>query len=722
MQAEDVAPVGHDASLISNCLKYADENPGDFLNYLRTWWENNAASATEDPSGITTLKDTKVLCLGGDRLALSRTYLPVPKLLSLCEGYMLENEPFPFLKLKTPPTDDEDLGSWAFLASDFAVGTRNDLNFYLDILRFIRQKNRREQVRLPRRILQLYLRIHAACEASNDTLQAQQKVREVFGKTDLILRHGWWHSLGSCFLESNGRPRGWTFVFPPEDSWNANDAERAELRQFYQQTLKIPNAISLKDILDRLDAARADTSIHPNLGLDKLYGAIDEMVPRLSEREVMELRSSFEEKAYVRAFSNGSTGWHKLSACVWAPGLNIPGKVDLSDDYGRLESFFTDSLKVSSGFRMVYSHLINLDPGGVSATAVKEMIWSLNASLPEHGDSLDPKPFCSSSVFPVRKTNGEVKLTSAETEFSIIDRDFLEEQFSGMVEMLDFTAHEIWRLEPLMVWANLESRYLSWNVAEASYLDGSTPELVPGGFTAARSRGLVRIASHFRSPRVKTAAERRSIISILEKTTFFQTEEMFLQLALSTNNNGVSTVDKIPSQLHIEECSDHLKIYIPHGEVAQEFCFAQKLPRRLVEWIMTEPSSDVIGRVDEVAVGLFKTLFTIRDELVDPILDAEGIVMVDGLDSSVTDSPRQLDSKPVPSGNRRILIPTGKRSRANSNSPSTRPSSVDSTPLGKRSRANSTVRGLRPVDLPSPGYVEATLQLEALQISELESN
>lgn len=90
---------------------------------------------------------------------------------------MLENEPFPFLKLKTPPTDDEDLGSWAFLASHFAVGTRNDLNFYLDILRFIRQKNRREQVKLPRRILQLYLRIHAACEASNDTLQAQQKVR-----------------------------------------------------------------------------------------------------------------------------------------------------------------------------------------------------------------------------------------------------------------------------------------------------------------------------------------------------------------------------------------------------------------------------------------------------------------------------------------------------------------------------------------------------------------
>lgn len=145
------------------------------------------------------------------------------------------------------------------------------------------------------------------------------------------------------------------------------------------------------------------------------------------------------------------------------------------------------------------------------------------------------------------------------------------------------------------------------------------------------------IASHFRSPRVKTAAERRSIISILEKTTFFQTDGMFLQLALSTNSNGVSTVDKIPSQLHIEECSDHLKIYIPHGEVAQEFCFAQKLPRRLVEWIMTEPSSEVIGRVDEVAVGLFKTLFTIRDELVDPILDAEGIVMVDGLDSSVTD-------------------------------------------------------------------------------------
>ncbi|KAF7552910.1 hypothetical protein G7Z17_g3973 [Cylindrodendrum hubeiense] len=696
MQAEDTRPTGDSTALTTRYIKYADENPSDFLNYLRTVWESDAASVIEDPSAMATLKETKVLCETGDRWPLSRTYLRVPKLVSLCEGYMLENERFPFLKLQKPPTLDDDLGSWAFLKSDFGVGTRNDLNFYLDILRFIRQKNRRDQVKLPRRILQLYLRIHATCEASSDSLKAQQKVREVFGKTDLILRHGWWHSLNTCFLELPGRPRGWTFVFPPEESWNANDAECAELRQFYQQTLKIPNAISLKDILDRLDTARDDVSPHPNLSLEKLYGAIDEMMPRLPESDAIDLRSSFENKPYIRVLSNGSVGWHKLAACVWAPGLNIPGKVDLSVDYGRLESFFTESLKVSSGFRMVYDHLVNLDPEVSPVESVKTMIWSLNESLSEHGHLLDPAPFRSSSVFPVKNTNGQVKLSSAEAEFSIPDKEFIQEQFSGMVEMLDFTAHEVWLLEPLMVWAGLESRYISWNVAEASYLDGASAQPITGGFSPARSRGLVRIATHFRSPRVKTVQERQKIIRILERSSFFQTDGMYLQLALSTNNNGVSTVDKIPGHLHIEDCDDRLKIYVPHGEDPQEFCFASKLPRRLIEWIMTDPASEVIGRVDEVAVGLVKTIMTIRDGLIDSVLDAEGIVLVEGLSSPVSDSPNHCDSKPAQLGSRRIIVPRGKRSRANSTSPSTRPSSAD---------------------LPPPGYDE--IPMESLTVKEL---
>ncbi|KAH7153448.1 hypothetical protein EDB81DRAFT_647502 [Dactylonectria macrodidyma] len=631
MQAEEERSVDDSTSLTTRLLQYANEKPAEFLNFLRSSWESDAATLSGNAVAVAMLKDIKVLCESGDRLPLTRTYLPVPKLVSLCEGYMLENERFPFLKLRKPPTTDDDLGSWAFLESHLCVGTRNDLGFYLDILRSIRQKNNRDQVKLPRRILQLYLRIHAACEASNDALKAQQKVREAFDKSDLILRHGWWHSLSTCFLELPGRPRGWTFVFPPEESWNATDAECAELRQFYQQTLKIPNGVSLQDILDRLDVARADHSPHPNFRLEKLYSAIDEMLPSLSEKSVEDLRTSFEEKPYIRVLSNGSTAWHKLSTCIWAPGLDIPGKVDLSNDYSRLESFFTGSLKVSSGFRMVYEHLINLDPKATSVKAVKEMIWSLNGSLSEHGHLLDPKPFLSSSVFPVRNNNDEVNLTSAETEFSIPDREFLQEQFSGMVEMLDFTAHEVWLLEPLMVWAGLESRYLSWNVVEASYLDGAAPKATRGGFSAARSRGLVRVACHFRSPRVKNLAGKYAVISKLEKTLFFQTEAMFLQLALSTDNNGVTTVDKIPCQLHVEDCDDQLKIYMPPGEEAQEFCIASKLPRRLVEWIMTDPASEVIGRVDEVAVSLFKTLMTIRDSLIDSILDAEGIVKVDGL-------------------------------------------------------------------------------------------
>lgn len=177
MQADEERSVDESTSSTTRFLQYSNENPTEFLNFLASSWESDAANLSGNAVAVAMLKDIKVLCENGDRLPLTRTYLPVPKLVSLCEGYMLENERFPFLKLRKPPTTDEDLGSWAFLESHFGVGTRNDLGFYLDILRSIRQRNNREQVKLPRRILQLYLRIHAACEASNDALKAQQKVR-----------------------------------------------------------------------------------------------------------------------------------------------------------------------------------------------------------------------------------------------------------------------------------------------------------------------------------------------------------------------------------------------------------------------------------------------------------------------------------------------------------------------------------------------------------------
>jgi hypothetical protein len=61
------------------------------------------------------------------------------------------------------------------------------------------------------------------------------------------------------------------------------------------------------------------------------------------------------------------------------------------------------------------------------------------------------------------------------------------------------------------------------------------------------------------------------------------------------------------------------------------------LPRRLLEWIMTDPETSVTGPVSEQAVSLVRSILNIpvgREHVIPKILDAEGIVDLELLEAS----------------------------------------------------------------------------------------
>ncbi|KAH6987158.1 hypothetical protein EDB80DRAFT_782529 [Ilyonectria destructans] len=132
---------------------------------------------------MTKFKVRRVECENQQSRPLSTTYIPTQKLLFCRNRYMLPGGKFPFIKLQDPLSSSKGLGPWAFLESDFGVSTEESLEFYLDILCCI-QESSNPTPEIPHRVLELYLRIHAVCEASDDTAAAQEKVRYAFDKHD----------------------------------------------------------------------------------------------------------------------------------------------------------------------------------------------------------------------------------------------------------------------------------------------------------------------------------------------------------------------------------------------------------------------------------------------------------------------------------------------------------------------------------------------------------
>lgn len=89
-------------------------------------------------------------------------------------------------------------------------------------------------------------------------------------------------------------------------------------------------------------------------------------------------------------------------------------------------------------------------------------------------------------------------------------------------------------------------------------------------------------------------------------------------------------VHQLEGQLHIVAENFGLRIYVPRDKTSQELS-AVSLPRYLVKWLMTDPANDLTPVIDEVAVGLVKSISNVRDELIQKVLTEEGIMSLEDL-------------------------------------------------------------------------------------------
>ncbi|KAJ4122741.1 hypothetical protein NW768_010183 [Fusarium equiseti] len=430
-----------------------------------------------------------------------------------------------------------------------------------------------------------------------------------------------------------------------QTTFNRSEEDLEILRQFFRTTLGIGDC-SWEHYLDEIRKLKVVASEDFDWMSD-IYESLDLERAGLMSDDAAKLRKAFVEEKLIY-FNHGNVSlWYTVGECLWSSATQIRGRVALNDLYPDLEEFFVGFLGVQElTLDMAYDELKEMGTRVPSPpiAAVKENIWALNSLLSSADRHPNESPVFRGTIFPVKYPNGSVKLRSGRTQFAIADRKALGDIFGSQAMMLDFTLDEVRRLRPFLSWLNLESRYLSASVREISTVAGGrmdklqSPDreldqraeslyryFTPSMLYQSPSLPMFRIAVHFDSPR--TQDDNSDLYWLLNGTKVYETDGISSELHLSQDGHGiVHALDR--SELHIREDDDTLEVYVPRNPETQGFCYFSTLPRRLLEWMMTDPVTLQVKRAESKAVQIVTAILNAPLVNISQILEAEGIVDV----------------------------------------------------------------------------------------------
>ncbi|KAI9038751.1 uncharacterized protein KD926_010486 [Aspergillus affinis] len=630
LHVRDTVPLTRFGRLSEECLYIAKHRPDHFLGFLVNSWESEGATVMADRQLIKELLDINALCESGDMYPLGMAYVPAPEL-AYARQFLLEDDFFPWIQVDASLRKSAWLSALSAMAKSLGFGfPRSELEFYLAVLRFIAKASYKVEGPLIEadRLFDLYFRIQARYSESATPNISGDIIRKIFMSERLVYvpqlgdQHAFWTD-----------PK-WSLWEAPEDmiykpslkSRYENVKNGIYLAEFFQSTLGIPNA-SLDDFMDELLEQNANGSVNLD-HICKLYSEIDKLTQEMNPGVARAVREKFEECQLIY-YTDGDDGdWHRPSQCLWSTTTDIKGMVALNDLYEDLFSFFVELLGVRTlTLEMVHDKLVEQGRGQTSINEVKDTIWLLNSYLQGEEEPPSPTQALASKVFPVRYPDGIVSLCSSVVEFTIFDRKHLSHYFSDQVKSLDFELNEFPRLAPFLRWARLEARYLSSSVKEISAHSGESHRLTsPGRNIAQKAHGLLRIAVHYQSPRaIKNEA---GFYEILKNIDVSETDGITSELHLNQDGKDIR-VEVAKSELHLQEDGSALKIYVPRNEKAQYLCFLDRMPRALLDWILTEPSTGISEPFDERALNVMQNLIQASSEYVSLALDRAGILLVE---------------------------------------------------------------------------------------------
>ncbi|KAI1342846.1 hypothetical protein F5Y15DRAFT_412522 [Xylariaceae sp. FL0016] len=628
-------PVNGRSSLTSAGEYLQKHRPDKFLGALSESHKHSHLSA----DFITSVQNIDVLCRGRRMVPLKDVYFPTHDLEKLVDRFVGPDVPFPWLMAYGEATADTIPLKWRNLLRCLGVGIPvTSLCFALDMLKqCVDAWGCSMTPHRMQRIFELYDHIQVKCREETDPAAAEEIIRKTFTENKYIcVPHGdskcTWTLPNECLWDA---PRNLMTKFALKThlkSCYCRDGSKCPLFQrFFLDTLYIRIA-TCEDYVEELKALKKSCCGDFDR-IKAMYEAINDLQPTVNGNA--NIKESFENEAliYVPA-DDGASGaaWHKVSDCVWSKAARLRGRVALNDDYEDLEQLFVGFLGVRPvDLAMAIDELKQVgSKNSTSVPEIKDSIWTVNSLL-----SLESKPPKASavmkcSILPIRYPQGGVTLAPVATECFIIDRERLRQLFESKVKVFDFTLDEVVRLKHFLAWVDANDRYISRCVQEITSFPGGKARPVSNPELQIRHRAypLVRIASHFSSPRSRLKRDLEYFYQILRTSEVYETDDISSNLQVQQDGQ-LHVVESGKETLHIDETQSGLKIYVPRNKDDQQYMFSKSLGPKLFEWMMRHPVTQISERIDKEGISATKDILNAPHSRLDEALEDNGILEVD---------------------------------------------------------------------------------------------
>ncbi|PWY95999.1 hypothetical protein BO94DRAFT_601049 [Aspergillus sclerotioniger CBS 115572] len=611
-------------------LYVAQHRPERFMGLLAARWPFDGPTVVQQPD--------LVLYEDGTKNRLSGCYIPTPALKGMVSKFMRDNEFFPWLHLDLPFDQGMLAPAWAALTKALSFGSpESQLDFYLDIMNSLCDALYYGDSD-PNRMFDLYVKVQMECHASVADSRAAEKVRNhVYRFTDIWIPP-----------QDYEAPRDMKSKYPLEslfeDYCRQNPADAIYLKDFFQKTLQIPN-VGADDFLSELRMLQSDKCNNFDQ-ISTVYIELRRMCEMMSPETADRVRYCFANERLIYVAS----GWYTVPECLWSTCTSISGRTALNDHYHGLREFFVDFLGVQRlTMQMVVERLRDLGLTSSSVDSVKETMWTLNALIQtDDSDIFSPEAILNSAVFPVRSPQGGVQLQTYAAAFGIADRKHLLSHFSSKAKLLDFEVDEIPRLEPFILWSGLWDRYLSCCVKEITMVDrdAARPLSNPDRDIRPKAHGLLRFAVHLQSPRA--VQDEEALYETLKTISMKETNGILSELRLHQDGMDIK-VEISRSELHLDARDGRLTVYISEDRRAQDICFLDRLPVALLQWMKTDPSTQIVHDFGNNAITVMQTLLHPYNNYVSDLLDRAGIMSIAKADDATVTGESRASKRDPPS-------------------------------------------------------------------------
>jgi hypothetical protein len=120
-----------------------------------------------------------------------------------------------------------------------------------------------------------------------------------------------------------------------------------------------------------------------------------------------------------------------------------------------------------------------------------------------------------------------------------------------------------------------------------------------------------------------------------QNATLYESDGFRKTLSLS-QGTLTATAESSSGLLHIEENNGTLRIFVPRDPQQRKLCYPGQLPKALVRYL---------GITDPAATGSFRIVILVPADVLDDVLDEDGIVQVPNIDSlgSELSTPEDLE-------------------------------------------------------------------------------